>query len=156
HPEMQLNIMNARVAALIAHDKASWPIAGDQLFIDMDLSQENLPPGTRLEIGSAAIEVTGVPHVGCGKFGARFGPEALKLVNSVEGRSLCLRGINARVVKSGTIQIGDRVIKVDLELRDAGAADASTLLGLMQEAFEEYRRTLDPPSGVHHESTETV
>ena len=107
HPDMQLNIMNARAIALLARDKARWPLAGDQLFIDMDLGAENLPPGTRLALGSAVIEVTHQPHTGCKKFVARFGTDAMKFVNSPVGRQLNLRGINARVVQAGMIRVGD-------------------------------------------------
>jgi MOSC domain-containing protein YiiM len=106
HPDMQLNIMNARVIALLARERGRWPLAGDQLFIDMDLSAENLPAGTRLALGSAVIEVTAQPHTGCKKFAARFGLDALKFVNSPEGKQLRLRGINARVVQPGLIRVG--------------------------------------------------
>ena len=106
HPEMQLNIMNSRVIALVAQHKERWPLAGDQLFIDMDLSDENLPAGTRLAVGSAVIEVTAQPHTGCKKFVARFGLDAMKFVNSPLGKQLHLRGINARVIQPGTIRVG--------------------------------------------------
>src|SRR5262249_37746888 len=76
HPDMQLNVMNARAIALLAQDRERWPLAGDQLFVDLDLSGDNLPPGTRLALGSAIIEVTDQPHTGCKKFVARFGLEA--------------------------------------------------------------------------------
>lgn len=112
HPDMQLNIMNARVAALVAQDKDRWQLAGDQLFIDMDLSAENLPAGTQLAIGSAVIEVTPPPHTGCKKFVSRFGLDAMKFVNSAVGRELHLRGINARVVQPGVIRIGQVVKKL--------------------------------------------
>jgi len=107
HPDMQLNIMNARTIALIATVKERWPLAGDQLFIDLDLTPENLPAHTRLAIGTAVIEVTPEPHLGCGKFVERFGVDAMKFVNSPTGRRYNLRGINARVVQSGTIRVGD-------------------------------------------------
>lgn len=113
HPDMQINIMNARVIALLAGDEAHWPLAGDQLYIDLDLSEENLPPGTHLSVGAAVLAVTEQPHTGCKKFSARFGLEALKLVNSPEGRKLNLRGINAKVVRPGRIRVGDTVKKVD-------------------------------------------
>jgi len=112
HPDMQLNVMNARVIALVAREKDRWPLAGDQLFIDMDVSQENLPPGTRLALGSAVIEVTDQPHTGCKKFAARFGLDALKLVNSPVGKQLQLRGVNAKVAQSGVIRVGDLVKKL--------------------------------------------
>jgi hypothetical protein len=114
HPDMQINIMAARAVALIAGDKARWALAGDQLFLDMDLALENLPAGTRLEIGTALLEVTDQPHTGCGKFVERFGVDAMKFVNSPMGRSLCLRGINARVVRNGTVRVGDRARKTSI------------------------------------------
>jgi MOSC domain len=106
HPDMQINVMNARVTALVARTRDRWPLAGDQLFVDLDLSGANLPPGTRLAIGSAVIEVTDQPHTGCAKFIERFGMDAVKFVNSPIGRELNLRGINARVVQPGTIRTG--------------------------------------------------
>lgn len=114
HPEMQLNIMSARVVDLVAGSKARWSLAGDQLYIDLDLSAENLPPGTRLAIGSAIIEVTTVPHAGCIKFRDRFGLDALTFVNSPIGKQMRLRGLNARVVQPGTIRVGDVVRKLAL------------------------------------------
>jgi hypothetical protein len=107
HPDMQINIMNVRVTALVAQDKSRWHLAGDQLYLDMDLSEENLPAGAQLSIGSAMIEVTPPPHAGCKKFVARFGLDAMKFVNSAVGRELHLRGINAKVVKPGVIRLGD-------------------------------------------------
>jgi hypothetical protein len=112
-PDTQLNIMSARVAALVAQAEDRWQLAGDQLYIDMDLSAENLPPGTRLSIGSAIIEVTPPPHTGCKKFVARFGLEAMKFVNSPVGKELHLRGINAKVVQAGVIRVGQVVKKID-------------------------------------------
>lgn len=111
HPDMQLNVIGARAVQLVAQDRSRWPLAGDQLVIDLDLSGVNLPPGTRLAIGTAVIEVTEQPHTGCGKFVERFGADAHKLVNSPVGRELNLRGINARVVQPGTIRVGDPVVK---------------------------------------------
>ena len=112
HPEMQLNLMNSRVIALVAQSEDRWVLAGDQLFVDLDLAKENLPAGTRLAIGSAVIEVTAVPHLGCRKFAARFGVEAMKFANSRRGKKLCLRGINAKVVSPGRVSAGDKVRKV--------------------------------------------
>lgn len=106
HPDMQINIMNSRVVALVAQHRDRWPLAGDQFFIDMNLSKENLPAGTRLLLGSAVIEVTAPPHTGCQKFVARFGLDAMKFVNSEIGRQLCLRGINAKVVEAGVVRVG--------------------------------------------------
>ena len=103
--------MNARAAALVAQDKDRWSLAGDQLYIDLDLSGENLPPGTRLSLGSAVIEVTDEQHTGCSKFVARFGEDAMQLVNSPVGRELNLRGIYARVAQPGTIHAGDIVTR---------------------------------------------
>jgi hypothetical protein len=112
NPEMQLNIMNARVIALVAPDRNRWQLAGDQLFLDMDLSAENLPAGTRLSLGAAVIEVTPPPHLGCQKFVARFGLEAMRFVNSPLGKQLHLRGINAKVVQAGMIRVGDVARKI--------------------------------------------
>ncbi len=107
HADTQLNIMGSRAAALVAQSRDRWALAGDQLYIDLDLSGSNLPAGTRLSLGSAVIEITDQPHTGCAKFVSRFGPEAMKLVNSPIGRELNLRGVNARVVQPGTIRVGD-------------------------------------------------
>jgi hypothetical protein len=112
HPEMQLNIMNVRSTALVAQGRDRWPLAGDQLYVDFDLSGANLPPGTRLRLGGAVIEVTPIPHTGCSKFVARFGAEAMKFVNSPVGRELNLRGICAKVVEPGAIRVGDRITKI--------------------------------------------
>ena len=111
-PEMQLNIMNSRVAALVADEPARRELAGDQLYLDMDLSYENLPPGTRLEVGGAVIEVTEPPHTGCRKFAERFGKEAVVFVNSGRGKQLNFRGINAKVIRSGDIRVGDLARKL--------------------------------------------
>jgi hypothetical protein len=115
HPGMQLNIINARLIELVAQDRERWPLAGDQLYVDLDLSEDNLPPGTQLALGTAVIEVTDQPHTGCNKFVARFGLDAMKFVNSDVGKSLHLRGINAKVVRSGEIRVGDVARKVDPE-----------------------------------------
>ena len=113
HPEMQLNVMNARAAMLVAgHDADRRALAGDQLYVDLDLSTANLPPGTQLAIGDAVIEVTAEPHRGCAKFSERFGVNAVRFVNSVEGRELNLRGINAKVVAPGTIRTGEAITKL--------------------------------------------
>jgi hypothetical protein len=109
HPDMQITLMNARVAALVACDPERRKLAGDQLFVDFDLSAANLPPGTRLALGSAIIEITDQPHLGCGKFASRFGVDALKFVNSPLGRELNLRGVNAKVVAGGLVRPGDAI-----------------------------------------------
>ena len=114
HPNMQLNIIGSRAIGLIAQDRSRWALAGDQLFVDLDLTGENLPAWTKLQIGSAIIEVTDQPHTGCHKFVSRFGVDAMKFVNSPLGRSLNLRGINARVVQAGTIRVGDVVRKLSI------------------------------------------
>ena len=112
HPEMQINIMNARVTALVAQDKDRWQLAGDQLYIDMDLSKENLPAGSHIEVGTAVLEVSPLPHLGCAKFVSRFGMEAMQFVNSPTGKELCLRGINAKIIRGGTIKVGQRARKI--------------------------------------------
>lgn len=107
HPLKQINIMNARSIALIARERSRWALAGDQLFVDLDLSEDNLPPGTRLSLGEAILEVTPEPHNGCKKFVGWFGHDAMRFVNSPLGKELHLRGVNAKVVQSGTIRVGD-------------------------------------------------
>jgi hypothetical protein len=113
HPEMQINIMNSRVVNLVATTRERWPLAGDQFFVDLDLSASNVPPGTRLAFGAAILEVTTQPHTGCAKFVQRFGLDAMKFVNSPMGRQLQLRGINARVVQGGTVRVGDLICKIE-------------------------------------------
>ena len=113
HPDMQLNIINVRLLRHIARgDEARMPRAGDQLVVDLDLSEVNLPPWTKLTIGEAVIEITDQPHLGCAKFSQRFGVAAHRFVNSEVGRELHLRGVNARVVQEGTIRPGDRIDKL--------------------------------------------
>jgi hypothetical protein len=112
HPDMQITIMNTRVAALVAQDKARWQLAGDQLFTDLDLSAANVPPGTRISVGAAILETTDQPHTGCKKFSARFGIDALEFISSPIGKELQLRGVNAKVVQNGEIKPGDIVKKL--------------------------------------------
>jgi MOSC domain-containing protein YiiM len=112
NPDLQLTLMNARVAALVAQDKNRWQLAGDQLYVDLDLSEENLPPGTCLAIGSAVVEVAAKAHTGCAKFVERFGNDAMNFVNSNAGKPLRLRGMYVRVVRLGPIRVGDRVTKL--------------------------------------------
>ena len=123
HPLAQVTIMNSRVLEVMAGPVDRWPLAGDQLYVDLDLSEENLPAGTRLSMGEALLEVSAKPHTGCSKFTQRFGLAAMRWVNSETGMRLRLRGINTRVLKPGTIRVGDRVSKVD------GASDYADWTG---------------------------
>ncbi len=109
HMGMQLTLMNARAASAIAGERDRWPLAGDQFYVDLDLSEANLPVGTRLALGSAVVEVTDQPHTGCAKFTERFGVDAMRFVNSPEGRELRLRGMNTRVVAPGRVRAGEPV-----------------------------------------------
>jgi hypothetical protein len=111
-PERQITIMNVRAAALFAIDPDRRALAGDQLYVDLDIGTTNLPTGTRLAIGTAILEVTDKPHTGCKKFSARFGSDAWRLVNAPVGVELRLRGLNARVVQAGVVHVGDVVTKV--------------------------------------------
>lgn len=129
HLDMQLNVMNSRVVALIAQDPERRALAGDQLYVDLDLSADNLPAGTRLTLGTATIEITDQPHTGCAKFTQRFGLDAFRWVNSEAGMRLRLRGLNARVVVPGTVRRGDTITKCASAEREAVAvqhAAAST------------------------------
>lgn len=110
--ERQVTLMNARAAALIADDPDRRALAGDQLYVDLDLGSSNLPAGTRLRLGSAVLEVSPLPHTGCAKFIERFGPDAGRWVNIGPGRELNLRGINTLVVEAGTVRVGDPVNKL--------------------------------------------
>jgi hypothetical protein len=111
NPDAQITVMNARAAALLAQSEERWSLAGDQFYVDMDISEANLPPGTRLRLGTAVIEISAQPHTGCAKFSQRFGVDAHKFVNSAQGKPLRLRGVNARVVEAGTVHVGDAVRK---------------------------------------------
>jgi len=112
NPDSQLTLMSARAAAAIAGERDRWPLAGDQLYVDLDLSVTNLPPGSRVQIGSAVIEFSETPHTGCAKFQARFGNDSLRFVNSPIGRELRLRGANCRVVVAGAVRVGDTIRKL--------------------------------------------
>ena len=108
----QLTLMNARAAQLVSGSKERWPLAGDQLYVDFDIGRDNLPIGSKVRIGDDAIvEVTEEPHPGCKKFVERFGMDAMEFVNSDEGKQMCLRGINTRIVQSGMIRVGDKITK---------------------------------------------
>ena len=112
HPDAQVTLMNARVIALLAGDREHWAIAGDQLYVDLDLSPANLPTGTRLAVGDTVLEVTPLPHTGCAKFNARFGSDATRWINAPNGRALNLRGINTRIVTPGQVRRGDAIRKL--------------------------------------------
>jgi MOSC domain-containing protein YiiM len=111
NPDMQLTLMNARAANLVAGTRERWPLAGDQLYVDLDLSVANLAVGTRLRVGEAIVEITAELHTGCAKFSSRFGSDALRFVNGKAGRPLRLRGVNARVVVPGGVARGDTIAK---------------------------------------------
>lgn len=123
HPDMQLTIMNSRAALLVAQNPDRRQLAGDQLYADLDLSVANLPPGTRLAVGTAVIEVTSEPHLGCAKFAARFGEDALRFVNSRVGRELRLRGLNAKIVSSGIVRASDEIRKLPPEPAEPQAGE---------------------------------
>ena len=110
--DAQLTLMSARAADLVAGARERWALAGDQLYVDFDISEANLPPGTRLAVGTAVVEVSHEPHTGCAKFVSRFGMDAMLLVNSPEGRALRLRGMNTRIVAPGIVRPGDEVRKL--------------------------------------------
>jgi hypothetical protein len=112
NPEMQITLMNARAIALVAGSLERWPLAGDQLFVDLDLSNTNRPAGSQLRVGEAIIEITAPPHTGCAKFKERFGPAALAFVNSPVGRELNLRGVHARITSGESFAWCDPVVKV--------------------------------------------
>jgi MOSC domain-containing protein YiiM len=107
----QINVMSARSISLIAGEPHRWPLAGDQLYLDFDISEDNVPAGSQIAVGETLIEVSAMPHTGCQKFSQRFGVDALRFVNSETGRKLRLRGFNARVIVPGTVRTGDAVRK---------------------------------------------
>ena len=111
NPDAQVTIINSRLIALIAQTEDRWPLAGDQLVIDLDMSLDNLPPGARLAIGSAVIEISEEPHTGCSKFAQRFGHDALRFISTPTGQAMRLRGVNTRVIQSGPIHVGDPATK---------------------------------------------
>jgi MOSC domain-containing protein YiiM len=118
-PQRQVTVMNARVAELVAGGRDRMPLAGDQLYVDFDISQDNLPAGSLLAVGEAVLEVTEPPHLGCAKFVERFGADAMRFVNSRVGRQLRLRGMNARVLQRGIVRSGDAVGTSRLATSDA-------------------------------------
>lgn len=112
HMAAQLTLMNARVADAVAATRDRWPLAGDQIYVDMDISHENLPAGSRIKVGDAVVEISNVPHTGCAKFSGRFGREALRFVNVGDGKANRFRGVNAFIVEDGSIAVGDKVAKL--------------------------------------------
>jgi MOSC domain-containing protein YiiM len=112
-PAKQVTLMSARAAALFAGDRDRWPLAGDQLYVDLDISIENLPPGSRLSVGDAVLEVSAEPHTGCAKFVERFGPDVWSFVQSPDGRRLRARGVNTRVVTAGTVRTAQAITRIE-------------------------------------------
>jgi hypothetical protein len=111
-PEDQVTIMSTRVLGAIAPDREAWPLAGDQVYVDADLSAGNLPAGTRVALGTAILVISEKPHTGCAKFSERFGSDALRWINSPVGRELRMRGVNARIEQAGVVRVGDTLRKV--------------------------------------------
>lgn len=111
-PTAQLTLMNARVTDAVAGSRDRWPLAGDQIYVDMDISHQNLPAGARIRVGAAIVEISEVPHTGCAKFASRFGKEALRFANIGVGRDHRFRGVNAFVVEDGAVSVGDKVTKI--------------------------------------------
>ena len=112
HMAAQLTLMNARVAEAVAGTRDRWPLAGDQIYVDLDISHENLPPGSRIKVGDAVVEISAVPHTGCAKFSGRFGSDALRFANVGPGRDNRFRGVNAFIIEGGAIAVGDKVKKL--------------------------------------------
>ena len=110
--DAQLTVISTRVLAIIEPDQTRWPLAGDQLYVDLDLSEANLPAGTRLAVGTSVIEISETPHTGCAKFSSRFGSDALRWINSPVGRAHRMRGLNARIVEAGTVRTGDTIRRI--------------------------------------------
>jgi len=113
-PHKQITVMNARVAELVAGGTERMALCGDQLYVDLDISVDNLPAGSLLAVGQAVLRVSEAPHTGCAKFVERFGGEAMRFVNGRIGRRLRMRGLNASVVVPGTVRLGDVAVKVPL------------------------------------------
>ncbi len=111
NPAAQLTLMSTRVLTAIEPDRSRWPLAGDQLYLDLDLSAENLPPGTRLTVGPVVLEVTDLPHTGCTQFRARFGADALRWISTPTGRANRMRGMYVRIVSGGPVRVGDIIRK---------------------------------------------
>jgi hypothetical protein len=126
HPDKQVTVINARLAELVAGGSERMALAGDQLFLDLDISVDNLPAGSLLAVGEAVLRVSEAPHTGCGKFIERFGTEAMRFVNSRTGRRLRLRGMNTRIVVPGTVRVGDLAVKTDAQRVPVARATADT------------------------------
>lgn len=112
YPDTQITLMNSRLLDLVAGGRDRWPLAGDNMIVDLDLSHANLATGQKLRVGSSVLEITEMPHTGCSKFSGRFGVDALRFVNLGQGKELRLRGIYARVAQPGVIAVGDRLVKL--------------------------------------------
>jgi hypothetical protein len=110
-PLSQLTIMNTRVLAAIEPDRSRWPLAGDQLYAALHLGLDNLPPGARLHVGGALVEVTERPHTGCAKFAERFGLDALRWISTPAGKAARMRGMYVRVLEGGAVRLGDAIRK---------------------------------------------
>ncbi|MDA7948164.1 MAG: hypothetical protein MPJ78_11895 [Hyphomicrobiaceae bacterium] len=113
HPDVQVSLMNTRCLGLIARERNRWPLAGDNLLVDLNLSPENAPPGQRIAVGNAIIEITDIPHMACASFIERYGRDAGVFVNTGDGRTHMLRGRLGRIVQDGLVSVGDRVVKLD-------------------------------------------
>jgi MOSC domain-containing protein YiiM len=113
-PYAQVTVMNARAAELVSGEAQpeAWAQCGDQLYIDLDISEANLPAGTRIAVGEAVLELQAEPHTGCVQFRGWWGPEALRHISTEEGRALRMRGANTRVVQSGAVRPGDDARKI--------------------------------------------
>ena len=126
HPDKQVTVINARLAELVAGGTERMALAGDQLYVDLDLSVDNLPPGSLLVVGQVVLRVSEAPHTGCAKFIERFGTEAMRFVNGRIGRRLRLRGMNTRIVVPGTVRLGDLAVKADAQRVLVARATAKT------------------------------
>lgn len=111
-PRTQLTLMNSRVTDAVAVSRERWPLAGDQIYVDMNISHENLPAGSHIQVGTAVVEISEVPHTGCAKFAGRFGKEALRFANVGTGKDNRFRGVNAFIVEPGTFSVGDKITKL--------------------------------------------
>lgn len=111
-PRTQITMMNVKVLECVSGGRDKWALAGDQLIVDLDVSEENLPVGQQIRIGDAVVEVTDVPHTGCAKFRRRYGNESLDYINGDGRESLRLRGVYVKVVEEATVRVGDVIAKI--------------------------------------------